>query len=489
MSVTNNAMLIRRELLTRMVKLLMENRLEEEIDRIPLHIRPRGNTPTRCCVHKDRAVLKYKLMALLGFNIQDETDELTPLSEYARMANERSASTEVVLTVVDEACSSCRQTSYEVSNLCRGCVARPCISNCPKDAIIFVHGQAHIDHKKCINCGKCLKGCPFHAIVYMPVPCEEVCPVGAIRKNQNGVEYIDPAQCINCGKCVTACPFGAIMEKSHVVEIFRNKRQQKKMVALLAPAIAGQLGSDLGRIIRSFKILGFDHVYEVAQGAEITTRNEAAELEERLLQGAAFMTTSCCPSYTALVDKHIPELKPYVSHTATPMHYTAQLAREEHPDACLVFVSPCSAKRWEAFHDPYVDYALSFEEYGAWLVAAGIDLRTVEPETLTYIPAAEARGFAASGGVATAVKALAKNVRVDDMLINGIDKAALRLLRSFPKKCDANLIEVMSCENGCIGGCNVISTARMAARQLQQAMQDAPPITHLEENDLVNVCH
>lgn len=484
MPAINNAMLIRRELLTRLVKLLMEDRLEQQIDRIPLEIRPRNNASVRCCVHKDRAVLKYKLMALLGFNIQDETDELTPLSEYAHKANERKTLTDVVLTVVDEACSSCRQSSYQVSNLCRGCVARPCITNCPKDAIHFENGQAHIDNKKCVNCGKCMKSCPFHAIVYMPVPCEEVCPVGAISKNENGIEYIDPAKCINCGKCLIACPFGAIMEKSHLVEIFRNKKEGRDLIALLAPAIAGQFGSDIDRIMNSFIQLGFTKVIEVAEGAETTTIKESEELTERLQQGASFMTSSCCPAYTSLVDKHLNALKPYVSHTHTPLYYTAAQAREKYPDACIVFISPCSAKRWESFHNPYVNYALSFEEYGAWLVAAGIDLKSIEPLNPDYIPVGEARGFASSGGVVKAIKALNSSIPVNELIINGIDKQSIRLLQSLPKNCNANFVEVMTCENGCIGGCNVISNPKLALKQLEMAIEAA---NHSHQTDEANM--
>lgn len=476
MSVSNNAMIIRRELLTRIIRLMEKGELEKSIDRIPLEIRPRNEASVRCCVHKDRAVLKYKLMATLGFNVQDETDELTPLSQYVQMAYERRSHSDVVLTVVDEACSSCRQTSYEVSNLCRGCVARPCINNCPKDAILFYNGQAHIDHKACVNCGKCLKMCPFHAIVYMPVPCEEVCPVNAIRKNERGVEYIDPSRCIYCGKCMVACPFGAIMEKSNLVDIFRNKIEGKQLVALMAPALAGQFGADIQRIRNSFHMLGFDYVYEVAQGAEMTIVNEAAELSERLEQGHPFMTSSCCPGYTSLVEKHIPGLKKFVSHTPSPLHYSAKKTREQHPDACIVFVSPCPAKRLEVCHDPYADYTLSFEEYGAWLVARQLDLNTIEPLEGDYQPAAEALGFAASGGVATAVKKAAGQLMVNELLINGIDKAALRQLKALPQQSTHNFVEVMTCENGCIGGCNAVTNPRLAAKKIQEAMKNAPSV-------------
>jgi len=97
---------IRRELLQRVCELCFEEKLVEEINRIPLVMRPKESALSRCCIHKDRAVIKYRLMTILGFNVTDETDELTTLSEYAKMSLDRKEFTDVMLTVVDEACSS-----------------------------------------------------------------------------------------------------------------------------------------------------------------------------------------------------------------------------------------------------------------------------------------------------------------------------------------------------------------------------------------------
>ena len=90
---------------------------------------------------------------------------------------------------------------------------------------------------------------------------------------------------------------------------------------------------------------------EVAEGAMATTSNEAHELLEKLEEGQKFMTTSCCPSYIELVEKHIPDMKPYVSTTGSPMYYTARIAKEKHPDAKVVFVGPCVAKRKGLYSD------------------------------------------------------------------------------------------------------------------------------------------
>ena len=81
MVANNNATLIRRDLLTRMIELQLNNKIGE-MDRIPLKMRPRNGDHIRCCIYKDRALLKYKIMGLLGFDLSDESDELTPIKEY-----------------------------------------------------------------------------------------------------------------------------------------------------------------------------------------------------------------------------------------------------------------------------------------------------------------------------------------------------------------------------------------------------------------------
>ena len=202
---------------------------------------------------------------------------MRPLSSYLNEALTREKNAkENLMCVIDEACSSCIQINYEITNLCRGCVARSCYMNCPKDAIRFKkNGQAQIDHEACISCGICHKSCPYHAIVYIPVPCEETCPVKAITKDENGIEKIDEDKCIYCGKCINACPFGAIFEISQVFDVLEGIRKGEKMVAIIAPSILGQFKTTIEQVYGAFKEMGFADVIEVAQGAMYTPKNEA----------------------------------------------------------------------------------------------------------------------------------------------------------------------------------------------------------------------
>ena len=91
MAFTNNVMIVRHGLLAKLVKLWKENRTARRDRPSAYRLSPRKSKVIgRCCVHKERAVWKYKTLPLLGFDMQDEVDELTPLSEYAKQALLRS---------------------------------------------------------------------------------------------------------------------------------------------------------------------------------------------------------------------------------------------------------------------------------------------------------------------------------------------------------------------------------------------------------------
>lgn len=485
----NTATHIRRELLIKVASLAFKGTLKEAIDRVPLEMIPKGQPSFRCCIHHDRAVIKYRLLSMLGFAVEKETDELRPLSSYAEEALARTRIEDPVLTVIDEACSACVQSHYFVTNACRGCVARPCVWNCPKKAIQMIHGQARIDPSLCVNCGLCQKVCPYHAIVKVPVPCEEACPVGAISKDSQGKEHIDFSKCIYCGKCMNECPFGAIVERSQILDVIRALQSEKPVVALVAPAIVGQFPGEYPQLVTALKALGFRNVYEVAVGAEETIHREAEELMERLHTGAPFMTTSCCPAYTRCVGIHVPELKSYISTTKSPMLYTAEKAKQEDPDCVLVFIGPCVAKKEEALQSGKVEYVLNTEELGALLVAKEIDVPHCEPagmegsysSNLSFHPSAGARLFPIVGKVSQAVaekvKELSaktggdteKGIQVRPFVVDGIDRQNLKLLRQAVRtRPEGNLVEVMACQGGCVAGPVTLSKPMVAAKKIEE---------------------
>lgn len=478
MGYNNNVMFVRYRLLSKMVAMWKKNELLERIDSMPYEMYPRNQKPKgRCCIHKERAVIKYKSMAMLGFTMQDETNEMDNLSVYVKRMLDRDTidmQHGAILHVMDEACSSCVKINYEVSNLCRGCVARPCYTNCPKDAIYYdKKGKAHIDHEKCISCGKCHQVCPYHAIIYMPVPCEEACPVKAISKDEYGVEHIDPGKCIYCGKCLNACPFGAIFDKCEVFDVLKRIRDKKKVVAMVAPAVLAQFGKPMEHVYGALKDIGFDDIIEVAYGAEETIRREAEELKEKIEEGQPFMTTSCCPAYVNLAKKHIPDLVKYVSSTGSPMHYTARYAKEKHPDCITVFIAPCASKKAEGAADANVDFVWTFRELDAVIKGLGIDIDSSMPYTPTENASKDAHNFAKTTGVFTAVKNYIGEAELEGVVIADLHKKNIAMLRAYAKtgKVPGKLVEVMSCPGGCITGPCACSEGGEAMRRFDSEIK------------------
>ena len=446
-------MIIRRDLLTRIAELFKQDKLEDEIDLVPYEIGRRAHQD-RCCIHKVRAVSKYKMMGILGFDVETEEDERRRLADYAHEVMYRDVLPERILTVVEEACTSCVKSNYIVTNLCKGCIAQSCKMNCPREAVTrSENGQAVIDPKKCVSCGICQKLCPYHAIVFLPVPCEESCPVGAIRKNEKGKETIDASKCILCGKCVNACPFGSIMESTQMLKVMQTLKSSEKVTAIVAPALFGQYKASPETIKGALKTLGFDEVVEVAEGAVQTARAEYKELQHKLAEGLPFMTSSCCPAWTEAVEIHAPDLKKYLSDTPSPMAFTAKTCREMYPDHKIVFIGPCIAKRREGMRNPDVDYVMTFEELNCMLNGWKINVDDCEEYGYVNAETNAARGFAMSGGVAGSLNEI-NGVEVGSYLVNGLDKKQLRLLKTFAskKQAPAPFIEVMSCPGGCICG-------------------------------------
>ena len=495
----NQSIYIKKEVMVRLIEAYLSNDFPENTRLIPYDVRPTGaEVPYRCCIYKERAILKTRIIANLGFPLEDD-DERVNLTTYAKEAEARTEISDKHLTVLRSACKGCTSNAIYVTDICQGCVARPCVDTCKFGAISVVDGRAHIDKEKCKKCQMCINTCPYHAIVKLSVPCEDRCPVGAIKKDESGLASIDFQKCISCGRCISACPFGAVHEKSQIIDILKAMKKGKKVVAMIAPSIAGQFRGNLYQLKSAIIKSGFADVFEVAKGADKTARNEAREFEERMGEASAFwdaihpivspndstgdkfMTTSCCAGYIQLVNQHLPEIKPYVSDTHTPLYYTSEYVKSIMPDSVTVFIGPCVAKRVEGFENPNVDYVMSFEELGALFMAKKIEVSECEELKYNEESSKQARKFGLSGGVANAVqKALPEGSVVKSYVINGLDKESIKKLRKFAKQCEcddgSNLVEVMCCEGGCIAGNGTINNTKTASKQIDMIVADSNDI-------------
>ena len=277
--------------------------------------------------------------------------------------------------------------------------------------------------------------------------------------NEDYAAAIDNEKCISCGACMYQCPFGAISEKSYILDIINmlkgsNKGKNYKVYAAIAPAVASQFNyARLGQVVSGLKALGFDEVVEVALGADITALKETEEFIER-----GMLTSSCCPAFVDYVAKSFPDLYEYVSDTLSPMGSLGVLIKEADPDARIVFIGPCTAKKMEIKKDtisPYIDSAMTFEELQALFDSREIDITTLE-ETELFDASYFGRIFAHSGGLTMALKQglkeLGSDTEVKPVICDGIEECKIALLKLRKKLLDGNFIEGMACQGGCISG-------------------------------------
>ena len=417
--------------------------LLDNIFKIPSIIVP-GKTPTmRCCVYKERAILQERVRIAMGGDKENPN----------------------VIEVIDIACDECPAAGYEVTDSCRGCLAHRCEDVCKRGAISFDHNHvAHIDKSKCVECGQCAKVCPYSAIVNRKRPCQIACKIKAISINDNNAAAIDNSKCTSCGACVYQCPFGAIMDKSYILNVIdlikkSGNNEKYKVYAMVAPSISSQFTyAKLGQVITGLKELGFYTVVEAALGADMVARSESKELAEK-----GILTSSCCPAFVAYVKSAFPELLKYVSHNLSPMATLAKYIKDTTPNAKVVFIGPCTAKKAEAQLEdvkPYVDAVMTFEELQALFDSKDIDITTLGEDVLdnaSYF----GRIFARSGGLSDAVAQGLKEQNIDFDLkavpCDGIEACRVALLKLNKGILDGNFIEGMACIGGCIGGAGCLT--------------------------------
>jgi iron only hydrogenase large subunit-like protein len=273
---------------------------------------------------------------------------------------------------------------------------------------------------------------------------------------------------------MAACPFGAIMPRLQIIDVLKALKSGRKVVAMLAPAAAGQFNCGMDSLAGAVKKLGFYGMAEVAMGADVTSLKEADEFADRIGRGEKLMTSSCCPAYAEAVEKHIPELKNSISSTPTPMHFVAEWVRKKVPGALTVFVGPCSAKRKEGILDDAVDFVLNFHELNALFEAKEIDVANIDPAESLCHGEWQGRGFPVTGGTTTAIQShVADRVEMKPLSVDGLTSRSIKLLKTYAKgNCPGDFVEVMACEGGCVGGPGVMVPPKKSTAKVEKLVKE-----------------
>jgi len=364
------------------------------------------------------------------------------------------------------------------------------------------------DPSKCILCGDCVRVCEETigmGIIDFAKRGYNMQVMPAFNRK------LSETQCISCGQCSAVCPTGAITVKNEIGKAWKALHDPNtRVIVQIAPAIRVAVGEAFGmpagqnaldQLTMALKYMGADEVYDTTFGADMTTLEESEEFLKRLENGGPFpMFTSCCPAWVKYLENKRPEYLKNISSCKSPMEMLGAMIKDKYKaiDAAdgrktfHIAIMPCTAKKMEAArpqftHDgvPDVDLVLTTRGIIKMIKESGIQLPKLDmetPDTPFGFGSGSGNIYGTTGGVAEAVVRhclpdKSKNtlrelsfsplrsdeavreatIKVGDREIKLCVVHGLKHAQELLDQIDAgtayyDLVEVMTCPQGCVGG-------------------------------------
>jgi len=398
---------------------------------------------------------------------------------------------------------------------------------------------------KCILCGDCVRMCSeAQGIGVLGFvnrgPKATVAP--AFEKPISEVE------CINCGQCVAVCPTGALVVRNDTEQVWEALHTKgKTVIAEIAPAVRVAVGeefglkegdNDLHRAVAALRLMGFQKIFDTSFTADLTVVEESTEFLHRLEKKEHLpQFTSCCPGWVTYAERYCPDMLPNLSSCRSPQQMFGSLAKKHYAkqlgikpeDLIVVSIMPCTAKKFECKRPefsvdgvPDVDYVLTTQELARMIRQMGIRFVDLAPEALD-MPFGFFTGagviFGASGGVAEAALRFAAEkvtgktledvqfqevrglegikeaavavgpVTVKLAVVSGLANAQKVIEKVRNHEVSYDLIEVMACPGGCIGGGgqpvpNTMEQRKVRAKGLYH-IDDVMPLKKSQDNPTI----
>ncbi len=236
-------------------------------------------------------------------------------------------------------------------------------------------GILMLNKSNCKNCYKCIRHCP----------------VKAIRFSGNQAHIIDE-QCILCGECYVVCPQHARVVSNECEKVSVLLAGEAPVYASVAPSFAAAFPEcGFPAVAKALRDLGFADAEETARGATLVKKEYEVLL--RRAKGEVIIS-SCCHAVNLLIEKHYPTLLENLAPVVTPLQAHTDDIKRRHPDAKVVFIGPCIAKKDEA-EDSHVDAVLTFDDLEQMFAGHGITPDPVQDHEST----GRARLFPTTGGI------------------------------------------------------------------------------------------
>lgn len=284
---------------------------------------------------------------------------------------------------------------------------------------------------RCKDCYKCLRECPVKAIDV-----------------QDHQAAIIEDRCILCGHCTLICPQNAKVVHSENDEIRRLLASGKKVVASVAPSFISSFEQkDFLAMRLALAKLGFHDAQETAIGAQAVTEEYRRILKEGTMKN---FITSACPAACRLIQEYYPKALPYLAPVDSPMVAHAKIIKQQMPDAHIVFIGPCIAKKREGAECGLIDNVMTFEDLKVMFEEKNIRL----DEIVHLAPSNEAQGvnlsklYPISHGIIKSFDVVPEGYEY--MSVDGPDRCSDALENI--EHLDHVFIELNICKDACVNG-------------------------------------
>lgn len=314
-------------------------------------------------------------------------------------------------------------------------------------------------HSVTLNQAKC-QGC---------VSCVKLCPTEAIRV-RNGKADILGDRCIDCGACAAGCPYHAFTVKTDTLAELSNFAYN---IVLPAPSLYAQFPANipLEDIWQGLHNLGFDEIFDASLASEYI----ACELEayvKNYTGGRKPLISATCPAVMRLIQVKFPELIKQVVPVLAPVEAAAIYVKREaaarrklsSEQIGVWFISPCPSKETnirQSVDVQHTELTGSFslsEIYGLLLKNLGgtheLNVRTGSSYGL---------GWGAYGGEIAAAGI------TNGLAVHGIENVYDLLEQiSMNKMPQLDYVECSACKGGCLGGLLAAENKFVAECNLRQ---------------------
>jgi NADP-reducing hydrogenase subunit HndD len=361
------------------------------------------------------------------------------------------------------------------------------------------------DNSKCILCNRCVSACSKYQ------------GIAVIGKNKRGKDThigcafekeIDNSPCVGCSQCVNVCPTGALSEKSDIERVKEALNNENiYTIVAIAPAVRFTVGEGFGlpigtnvkgKLVSALRKLGFNEVFDVNYGADLTIIEEGNEFVERLINnGKLPMITSCSPGWVDYLEKYYPDMIENLSTCKSPQKmfgsiiktYYSKIKNIDPSKLFVVTIMPCTAKKKEILRNDNaskykdIDTVLTARELIRFIKDKDIEFNSLEDSEFDN-PFGQAASvvFGASGGVMEAalrsIKELLEGKEFEKIeftsvrgmegikeatyeingktikvaVASGLANAKKLLDKVKNKEAEYHFIEIMGCPGGCING-------------------------------------